>query len=114
MALKTIFEWVIDKAYHLFATGTSIAMDFEMTNLLQFSLALQLMYGQPSNSETDCHQLHPHELMDFTLPVEVMLGQIEEPIQLCLYMGLASFDEYHSHTNFGPLPFKCCHNNRPS
>ena len=36
------------------------------------------MYGQPSNSKTECHLLCLHEPIDCTLPIKVMFNQIEE------------------------------------
>jgi hypothetical protein len=48
-ALKTFFKHVIDKAYHLSTTGTSIG-------LCRFgSLSPPTNYGHPSDSKTECH-----------------------------------------------------------
>ena len=78
-ALKTFFEGVINKAYHLSATGTSIGLcgfgnDEPSANLS----CLQLMHGCPSDSKTEHHLLHLQEQMDHILPIEVMLHHIEE------------------------------------
>jgi hypothetical protein len=77
--LKTFFEGVIDEAYQLSATGTSIGLHGFGNDKPQAILSrIQLMYGCHSDSETECHLLRLHEPIDRTLPIEVMLHQIEE------------------------------------
>jgi len=83
MALKTFFEWVINKACHLSATSTGLC-GFGNDKPLLILSCLQLMYGHPSDSKTECHLLHLHEPMDRTLSIEVMLCQIEEVQQFII------------------------------
>jgi hypothetical protein len=78
-ALKTFFEWVINEAYHSSTTNTSIGLrGFGNDEPPAILSCLQLMYGRPSDSKTERLLLHLHEPMDCTLPIEVMLHQIED------------------------------------
>ena len=78
MALKALFERVIDKAYH--TTGTTGLMGNGFGQLTPYEILkkMWLMYGRPTVQEIKQNLLVLHNSMDRNLPVEVMLKDIED------------------------------------
>ena len=88
MALKAKFEIVIDKAYH--TTGNTGIMGDGSGQLTPSEILQRLRktYGRANIQEIEAKLLHLNNPMDRSLPVEVMIRDIED-VQLFLLANLA-------------------------
>ena len=86
MALKSISERVIDKAYH--TTGNTGIMGDGFGQLTPFEILQRLRktYGRANIQEIESKLLHLNNPIDRNLPVEVMIRDIEDVQRFLLYL----------------------------
>ena len=73
--LKTIFERIINPAYHSVGMGCTGFGTDEAPAILQ---RLQTLYGKPSLGELEADLLRLHDPMERNQPVELMIQDMEE------------------------------------
>ena len=81
-ALKTMFERIIDPAYHSAGMGRTGFGTDKASAILQ---RIQTLYGKPSLGELDASLLRLHDPMESNQPVEVMIWEIKE-VQILLLL----------------------------
>ena len=77
MALKAIFERVIDKAYHTTGNTRIMGDGFRQLTPCNILQRLQKMYERANIQEIEAKLIHLNSPMDRNLPVEVIIRDIE-------------------------------------
>ena len=78
MALKATFERVIDKAYHTIGNTGIMGDGYGQLTPFEILQRLQKTYWRANIQEIEANLLHLNNIMDRNLPVEVIIGDIED------------------------------------